>query len=518
MIGIPSCIAVNADVKTISPVSFDGNMLYVGGSGPNNYTSIQDAIDDAEDGDTVFVYDDSSPYYENVVVDKSIDLIGECKNNTVISGSGDEFAVCFSAKKINIKNFTITSAHYGIKITLNSGDIIIENCNISNNFYGIEVCNSSNILIKNCITFDNTNGIYLFGSDCFITDCTFINRQKNIWFAHAQNNIVTHCTFSESNPEYLSHGLYFYSSVDNKIKHCKIYKTHNGISFYTNSYYNEIVDCIISNTEDRGVVFSDSANNHLLNTTISNNYGEFNGYAIEFFGSYNNFIESCNISNNPNGGIMISFSDNHDNYIFHSTFYNNGLCAIVCSSGSYNNYIYKNNFIKNPYPSYDVGYNNAWDTGNHGNYWDTYTGSDDNNDGIGDTPYDIEGDVNMDKFPLMLPFLSGPSLKIKTPKEGYLYIRSIKLPFLLNIIKDPLTLVLGNIKILASAANYNEGEEIDRVEFYVDDILRKTDTKPPYSWRWRLSSHIKHRHTIKVVAYDNVGDTASDEIEVLRFF
>jgi hypothetical protein len=45
-----------------------GKTLYVGGDGDGNYTRIQDAIDNASDEDTVFVYDDSSPYYENVVV------------------------------------------------------------------------------------------------------------------------------------------------------------------------------------------------------------------------------------------------------------------------------------------------------------------------------------------------------------------------------------------------------------------------------------------------------------------
>ena len=51
----------------------NGNTLYVGGSGPGNYTKIQDAIDNASDGDTVFVY--NGTYYENVVINKSIDLI-----------------------------------------------------------------------------------------------------------------------------------------------------------------------------------------------------------------------------------------------------------------------------------------------------------------------------------------------------------------------------------------------------------------------------------------------------------
>ena len=39
----------------------EGNTLYVGGSGPGNFSHIQDAIDAASPGDTVFVYDDSSP-------------------------------------------------------------------------------------------------------------------------------------------------------------------------------------------------------------------------------------------------------------------------------------------------------------------------------------------------------------------------------------------------------------------------------------------------------------------------
>ena len=50
-----------------------GNTLYVGGDGPGNYSTIQDAIDDAVDGDTVFVY---SGIYDRVCIQKSISLIG----------------------------------------------------------------------------------------------------------------------------------------------------------------------------------------------------------------------------------------------------------------------------------------------------------------------------------------------------------------------------------------------------------------------------------------------------------
>ena len=53
------------------------NILYVGGSGECNYTKFQGAIDNATDGDTVFVYDISLLYNESVTIDKSINFLAE---------------------------------------------------------------------------------------------------------------------------------------------------------------------------------------------------------------------------------------------------------------------------------------------------------------------------------------------------------------------------------------------------------------------------------------------------------
>lgn len=48
--------------KTLIPTS-GGATLYVGGSGFGNHSTIQEAIDKADSGDTIFVYDDKAPYY-----------------------------------------------------------------------------------------------------------------------------------------------------------------------------------------------------------------------------------------------------------------------------------------------------------------------------------------------------------------------------------------------------------------------------------------------------------------------
>ncbi|MBE3136035.1 MAG: hypothetical protein IMZ43_01355 [Thermoplasmata archaeon] len=44
------------DTEKPSQSTSRGNWLYVGGSGPGNYSTIQDAIDNASDSDTVYIY------------------------------------------------------------------------------------------------------------------------------------------------------------------------------------------------------------------------------------------------------------------------------------------------------------------------------------------------------------------------------------------------------------------------------------------------------------------------------
>ncbi len=103
-------VPVSATVasKITSHPLITGNILYVGGSGPNNYTKIQDAINDAVNGDTVFVYDESSPYQEILTINKSISLIGENKETTVIETiTENTTVVTISTDNVSMNGFTI---------------------------------------------------------------------------------------------------------------------------------------------------------------------------------------------------------------------------------------------------------------------------------------------------------------------------------------------------------------------------------------------------------------------------
>ncbi|GAH31832.1 unnamed protein product, partial [marine sediment metagenome] len=125
---VVSSTAVTELREKPSPISFDGITLYVGGSGSNNYTVIQEAINDAIDGDTVFVYDDSAPYYENVIVDRSIDLIGEDRNTTIIDGEIGDIIIKIISDNVVVSGFTLTNGYMGIAIISDfciiSGNII----------------------------------------------------------------------------------------------------------------------------------------------------------------------------------------------------------------------------------------------------------------------------------------------------------------------------------------------------------------------------------------------------------
>ena len=59
------------------------------------------------DTDTVFVY--HGTYYENVDIDKIINLIGEDKNTTIIDGGGKHDVICIHNDNdgVTVSGFTI---------------------------------------------------------------------------------------------------------------------------------------------------------------------------------------------------------------------------------------------------------------------------------------------------------------------------------------------------------------------------------------------------------------------------
>ena len=98
-----------------------------------------------------------------------------------------------------------------------------------------------------------------------------------------------------------------------------------------------------------------------------------------------------------------------------------------------------------------------------------------------------------------------PLVSIERP-GNYLYV------FDKEIVPLKMPVILGNITVIAEA--FDE-DGIEKVEFYVNNILKSTDYEEPYSWLW--NEFVIGRHKIKVITYDRLGEKGEDEIGVIVF-
>ena len=190
------------------------------------FTTIQEGIDKAKSGETIYIY--NGIYFENLVIDKSIILIGENKNNTIIDGRTAGNTIKINADYVTIKNLTIQ--HSGLiypnsGINISSNYNIIENNLITDNFYGITIYFSKENTIKNnIIQNDDHCGIYI---------------------SNSKNNSI----------------------IDNTIQN----NYYNGVGLYYTSDNNIIKDNIFYKNGFCGVNIRISSNNEVINNNFSDN-------------------------------------------------------------------------------------------------------------------------------------------------------------------------------------------------------------------------------------------------------
>jgi len=180
---VGTCVVPSFESATVgfSQLSSQGNWLYVGGSGPGNFSKIQDAINTASAGDTVYVYDDSAPYLECLFVNITLCLLGENRTTTILNSTAGEYTtiITVNSDDCRISNFTIV---------LNDGS-------------GVDVYGNhtrlSNLTIHSGIVGWSGIGVHLFtASDSEITDVLIVNAQIGIFLVNstggtiARNNII----------------------------------------------------------------------------------------------------------------------------------------------------------------------------------------------------------------------------------------------------------------------------------------------------------------------------------------
>jgi hypothetical protein len=101
----------------------------------------------------------------------------------------------------------------------------------------------------------------------------------------------------------------------------------------------------------------------------------------------------------------------------------------------------------------------------------------------------------------------GMHVDIEKPNDGYLYVFNKEI---MPLPKN--TIIIG--KITVETSTFSE-DGIEKVDFYVDGVLKDTDTEYPYEWLW--NEYAFGNHELKVIAYDSGGNKAEDEIDVMIF-
>lgn len=213
-------------------------ILYVSKTGNANYTSIQKAINNSTLGDTIFVY--NGTYKEKLIINKSLNILGEHKNNTIIDGELNGTVVTINANQIKLSNFTIKYAGQNNKdagIKINSDYNTINDNIIKQNFvYSIYTENSSyNNISKNMIIKNEGSIFFSDGNNNHIKNNTIEENQGRIYFSNCGNNIISGNKIRENNND----GLFIYSN-DNIIKENNIHN-NSGYSIVISLSENNLV-------------------------------------------------------------------------------------------------------------------------------------------------------------------------------------------------------------------------------------------------------------------------------------
>ncbi|OYT29896.1 hypothetical protein B6U98_01150 [Thermoplasmatales archaeon ex4572_165] len=399
----------------IQPVSSNiscsqNEIIIVDNEGDGDYQTIQQAIDNANSGDIIQIY--SGIYNEKLIIQKErITLKGidhELGAGTdteypIINGDQIGNVIEIYGKHCQITSCIIQNSGHGIfdaGIFILSNEVIISTNGIVSNQYGILVNNCTENIIENNYILSNTmDGIYLLFTEENIISNNIIreNGFQGMFMYEANKNTITENTFSLNGKD--------------------------GIHLRNTCMNNEITKNIIHSNSIDGIKIMDS---NVYYNNLNNNEIYSNGWnGVHIVNGQSNIISDNMIYLNLLNGIQIGNADN--NRIIRNTIQDNKEEGIVfLFSGSQNNQIYYNNIINDN--AFDGG-KNIWDDGRDagGNYWSYYKGLDVDGDGIGDTPYIIEGMGNMDNTPFIDPLYPpqtpsqprGPTIGV--PGTSYTY-------------------------------------------------------------------------------------------------
>lgn len=393
---------------------------------PQDFQSINAAVGNASQGDTIIVK--RGVYRENVVIDKSLSLVGEDNEATVIDGGGEGTVVWINADNTALSGFTLK----------NSGDNFTDS--------GIYLNGSASVKLSANKVTGNNIGVYITESgSSLLRDNVLTGNKFNFGvYSSSLNGYIQN--IDESN------------TVDGKPIIYWVNQT--GKQTPTDAGYIAAVNCTDVTVVDtfleknwQNLLFAYTSNSVVTNVTST--LGEDSLWLLE---SSNCTLQDNNVTANIWGGVALVNSSSCT--VQGNTLKNNGGYGLFLS-GTCSNLFYHNNFVNNPHQAWLYGENsNSWDNGypNGGNYWNNYTGVDQKtgpnqnvtgSDGVGDTPIVIDQN-NIDHYPLMTPLSTQPPetplLQFEFSVMAAIAVTSVAVIFIIYFAKKRVNKNLNNPK------------------------------------------------------------------------
>jgi len=331
--------------------------LYRDGTAEKPYERIEYAISIANEGDTIYVF--GGIYNESFVIDKKVNLIGGIDDKTT-----------FIEYKMEHKYTVEITADY---VTLEDVEITDPGNHVSDINGALLHITGDNVIVQR-------------------NNVTYCIRSYGIFLDSSVGNVI-----GDNRIDHVKKGIYLLSSdtndvINNNISNCTDSAVEMRFSDNNRFYDNRFLDC------NYGVYARDSIGVNVTNNSIKRN--KF--YGIYFYKSNECFININNISKNILAGIrLISINSR----IVGNDFFDNSIGVDVDESSG-DNIFTLNYFIENNIHVREKSVN-YWYEDMIGNYWDDYKEVDRNKDGIGDTPYSVDGDT-VDMYPLGF-FLKPPA-------------------------------------------------------------------------------------------------------------
>jgi parallel beta-helix repeat protein len=247
---------------------------------PGLFNTIQGAIDNSSSGQSIFVF--NGTYYETLVINKSISLVGQGRDITTIDGSQSSNVITITAGNVTIKGFHVRNGsmlrnNSAIRIEHAQNNYITENI-VSDSHDGIGIYSANNNTVSDNIVTNNFDGIGLYTSG---------------------GNMVSNNRISDNIPD----GVGVYTSSANVISKNLVSGSIDGIALVSSSANFVTNNIITKNT--RGIGLYTSSNNIVTGTSID--LSTERGITLDFGSSNNTFFHN-NFNNSKQ--ILVGGSSN----------------------------------------------------------------------------------------------------------------------------------------------------------------------------------------------------------------